>query len=177
MTANLLSGFIGALLGALSSFCVALYSNKKQVERIDKERRINLLTEGYLLSGTLLSTYRNYNPGILNSASFGIRVDDQFQIKIKEAIEVYDKALNFTHLLPMDLRSRWIEALGLIQKLSTFEHQTPESLRIAQLETHNYLAHLKNSILDLLENRVLREEAPTPNFDGLTLRVDEDVQA
>jgi hypothetical protein len=174
MIANLLSGFVGALLGALSSFCVAVYTNKKQVESIALERKFKLVTEGFLLTGKLINTFRSYKPALLNSYGFAMKIDEQTQIRIQEAISYYNEAKNFTHLLPMNVRSRWIEALNLIEKLSTLQNPSPESIQIAQMETLNYLAYLKNSILDLLEDRELREDVPIPTFDGATLALDEE---
>ena len=176
MDSNLLSGFVGAVLGAIASFCVAVYANKKQVAAIAKERRLNLLTDGFILTGKFLESFKYYKPNLLSGSRFGMKLTEDYEFKIRESISIYQELKSLTHLMPFELRNRWIEAQDLVHKFNCQEFKDSESLQIAELETRNYLVHLHNSILDLLEDRDLRDEIQVPIFDGSTLRLDGEIE-
>ena len=176
MDSNLISGFIGAILGAFSSFGVAWYANRKQVEALTFQRRLNSLTEGLQLSGKLLENFRSYKPNLITSSKLGLKIDKDFEFSIREAIQDLQKFKRFTFLLPIELRNRWLESHDLVVKLSHSAFTDIEERKIAELETYNYLAHLHNSILEVLEGRDLPPEVPIPNFDGSILKYDGDVE-
>ena len=89
---NLLSGFVGALFGALVSFAIAIYANNRATKAMDAERLRGHVATAVSLAGQLFDNYLSFNPSLLNQSSFGVRVEENSLGRIKYSIQLHGEA-------------------------------------------------------------------------------------
>lgn len=159
---NLLSGFFGALLGALGSFLVAIYVNKKAVCSLTKERFRNQAANGVVLAGRLLDYFHSYRPDLLNQSSVGMRIQEESLARMQEASRLYDEGKYFEHLLPQELRKRWDSMLLLISDYSRTESLASWNKNRAMVDVQTYIKYVRDSLVNYLDDKYIGEGAPHP---------------
>ena len=159
---NLLSGFIGALLGALSSFMIAIYTNKKAVNSLEAERLRSHVSTAIILAGQLFDNYLAYNPRLINQPSFGVRVEENSLGRMKYSIQLHAEAKYLEHLLPQILRRRWDVMLVLIAEFSAMEKIDGPNRNRAQVDVDHYIQYVRDSCVDFLDGKEVRIEVKGP---------------
>ena len=159
---NLLSGFVGALLGALSSLAIAIYTNKKAIKTMEKEKLRGYVASAVTLAGQLFDNYLSFNPWIINQSSFGMRVEDRTLERIKHSIHLHGAAKYLEHLLPGILRHRWDMMLVLISEYGATEGMDAPNRNRAQVDVGNYIQYVRDSCVDYLDGLEVRCELERP---------------
>ena len=167
---NLLSGFIGALLGALSSFAIAVYANRKAREDLKEERLRGQLAKAVSLSGQLFDNYISYNPFLVYQSNFGLQIKEESLNRINYAIHLYGEAKYLQFLLPQELRLRWDMMLVLISEFSAMEKSDSSKRNRAQVDVEHYIRYVQSSCVDFLDDRQVQNELHRPylNRDDAT---------
>ena len=159
---NLLSGFIGALLGALSSFAIAVYANKKAREDLKEERLRSHLAKAVSLAGQLIDNYISYNPILINQSNFGLQIEEKSITRINAAIYLHGEAKYLQYLLPEVLRHRWDMMLVLISEFSAMERIDSPKRNRAQVDVDHYIRYVQSSCVDFLDGRKVQNELKRP---------------
>ena len=159
---NLLSGFIGALLGALSSLAIAIYTNKKAVKAMEAERLLSHVATAVSLAGQLFDNYLSFSPHLINQSSFGIRIEENSLARTKHSFYLYGEAKYLEHLLPQNLRHRWDMMLVLISEFSTMQRLDGPVRNRAQVDVEHYIRYVRDSCVDFLDGKEVRKELKHP---------------
>jgi hypothetical protein len=159
---NLLSGFVGALLGALSSFAIAIYTNKKAIATLEVERLRSHVASAVILAGQLFDAYLSFNPHRINQSIFGVPIEEKSLNRMKYSIQLHGEAKYLEHLLPQILRHRWDVMLVLIAELSAMEKQDDVTRNRAQVDVDHYIQYVRDSCVDYLDGREVRIEVKGP---------------
>jgi hypothetical protein len=159
---NLLSGFIGALLGALSSFLIAIYANKRASVAMETERLQSHVATAVILAGQLFENYLSFNPHLLNQSIFGLRVEENSLHRIKHSIQLHEEAKYQRFLLPELLRYRWDMMLVLISEFGTMERSEASKVGRAQMDVEHYIQYVRDSCVDFLDGKEMRRELKRP---------------
>jgi len=162
MISNLLSGFIGALLGAAGSLGVAIYSNKKEAKSLEVERLRGYVASAIFLAGQLLDNFLSFKPSIINRSSFGMRVEEGSLVRVNQAIRLHGEAKYLEHLLPEHLRNRWDLLLVLITEFSATESLDLPNRNRAQVDVENFIQYVRDSCVDFLDGNEVRKEIKRP---------------
>lgn len=119
---NLLSGVIGAGLGALASFASVFYVEKSNKKQIREERYRNAVATGVVQIGLLKDCFLNYDPAkrYRGLGSFAQNEDDF--IKANQTIQIFNDCKIQCPLLPQEFRERWNNLLGIVSSLSNRRH-------------------------------------------------------
>lgn len=159
---NLLSGILGALLGALASVCIAIYTNRVGVKNLELERLRGFVSTAVMLSGHLFDNYLAYNPHLLNQNSFGLRVQENYLRRIIETIKLHEEAKYLEHLLPPALRFRWDMMLVLISEYSATENVDSPNRNRARVDVENYIIYVRNSCVNYLDGKEIGLDLDRP---------------
>ncbi len=159
---NLLSGFIGALLGAMSSFAIAVYANKQGRKDLKEERLRSHVAKAVSLAGQLIDNYISYNPLLINQTNFGVQIEEKFFNRINYAIHLHDEAKYLQYLLPEVLRHRWDMMLVLISEFSAMEKSDSVKRNRAQVDLDHYIRYVQSSCVDFLDGRHVQNELKRP---------------
>jgi hypothetical protein len=161
-TSNLLSGFLGALLGALSSLIIAIYTNKRAVKTMETERLRGYVATAVTLSGQLFDNYLSFNPRIINQSNFGMRVEENTLGRMKYSIHLHGEAKYLEHLLPEILRHRWDCMLVLISEFSVTERLDMPNRNRAQVDVENFIKYVRDSCVDFLDGKEVHGDEIRP---------------
>jgi len=159
---NLLSGFVGALLGALSSLSIAIYANKRAVIAMETERLRGYVATAVTLAGQLFDNYISYNPRMIYQSSLGIPVEENTLGRIKHSIQLHGEAKYLEHLLPEILRHRWDMMLVLISEFSVVEKLDMPNRNRAQVDVENFIKYVRDSCVDFLDGKEVHGEEKRP---------------
>jgi hypothetical protein len=159
---NLLSGILGALLGAMASVCIAIYTNRVGVKNLELERLRGFVSTAVMLSGHLFDNYVAYNPHLINQNSFGLRVEENYLRRIKETIKLHDEAKYLQHLLPPALRYRWDMMLILISEYSATDNLDSPNRNRARVDVENYISYVRRSCVKYLEGNEIGSDLDRP---------------
>ena len=162
MISNLLSGFIGALLGALGSLGVAVYTNKKATKSLEAERLRGFVASAVVLAGQLLDNFLAYNPTMVNRSSFGMKIEEGTLMRVNQAIRLHGEAKYLEHLLPGQLRMRWDMMLVLIDEFSSTDTLNSPNRNRAQVEVGNFIQYVRDSCVDFLDGKEIRRNIDRP---------------
>lgn len=159
---NLLSGILGALLGALASVCIAIYTNRVGIKTLELERLRGFVATAVMLSGHLFDNYFSYNPQLINQNNFGLRVEANYLSRINETIKLHGEAKYLEHLLPRELRFRWDMMLVLISEYSATENLDSPNRNRARVDVENYISYVRNSCVDYLDGKEIGIDLDRP---------------
>jgi hypothetical protein len=159
---NLLSGFVGALIGALASFFIAIYTNNKAMKVMDAERLRSHVATAVSLAGQLFDNYLSFNPSLLNQSSFGVRIEENSLGRMKYSIQLHGEAKYLQYLLPQILRHRWDMMLVLVSEFSTMQRLDGPDRNRAQVDVEHYIRYVRDSCVDFLDGKEVRSELERP---------------
>ena len=159
---DLLSGFIGAILGATSSFIIAIISNKNSIKAMELERLRGYTAKAVSLAGELFDNFLFYNPKLINQNSFGMRVEENSLSRIKYSVQLHAEAKYLQYLLPQNLRKRWDMMLVLISEFSATTDLDAPNRNRAQVDVDQYIKYVIDSCVDFLDGKEIRNELVRP---------------
>lgn len=167
---NLLSGFIGAVLGALSSFAIAVYANKQAREDLKEERLRNYLAKAVSLAGQLIDNYISYDPILIYQSNFGLQIEEKSLNRVNYSVNLYEEAKYLQFLLPEVLRHRWDMMLVLISEFSAMEKLDSPKRNRAQVDVDHYIRYVQISCVEFLDGKQVQNEHERPylNREGAT---------
>ena len=159
---ELLSGFVGALLGSFSSYLIAIYSSKKATKAMETERLRGYVATAVSLAGSLFDTFLSYRPNLLHQSRFGLKLDAESLERIEDSVELYGKGKHLTYLLPQVLRNRWDMMLVLIHEFHVAEGLDGPERNRAQVDVEHFIQYVRESCVDFLDGRKVRSELSRP---------------
>lgn len=124
-TDNLLSGLIGAGLGALASFVSVFYVEKSNKRQIREERYRNAVATSLVQVGLLKECFLNYDPAKRNRGLGPFAQNDDDFIRANQTIQIFNDCKIQSPLLPQEFRVRWNNLLGIVSSLANRRHWDP----------------------------------------------------
>ncbi len=156
--AGLIGGVVGAVLTGIFSFFLLGRSQKFEKRQLNRMRIANAIP----LASRLLDEFVNYKPNRLFQAEIGMNLSEQSLIRINSAINLFDESKSVQYLLPQDVRKRWESMLILISEFSNSEQMDATLRNRALCDVQNYIKYVRESLMDLLDEVVLRPDYTRP---------------
>ena len=150
---SLLSGLIGAGLGAFASFVSVYYVDRSNKRQIREERYRNAVATGIIQIGLLYENFTNFDPAkkFRGIGSFS-QNDDDF-IRANKTIQAFHDCKVQGLLLPVELRKRWNCLLGLVSSL-TNRSQWDEFISARSIDDVNaYFEYVIASLTNYLDSK------------------------
>lgn len=155
---GLIGGVVGAVLTGVFSFIILYRSQRFQKQEITQKR----IAEAIPLTVHLFDSFTSYKPNRLFQIEIGFKLSEQSRLRTIAAIELFDECKSMQYLLPMSMRRRWDSMLILISEYSNNEEMDEIMRNRAHCDVQNYITYIRNSLIDLLDEKDLRAELDRP---------------
>lgn len=152
-TDNLLSGLIGAGLGALASFVGVFYVEKSNKRQIREERYRNAAATGLVQVGLLKENFLNYDPAkMYRGLGHFAQNDDDFR-RANQTIQIFNDCKIQSPLLPQEFRERWNNLLGIVSSLANRRHWDQVIAARAIDDVNAYLDYVVASLANYMDSK------------------------
>lgn len=152
-TDNLLSGLIGAGIGALASFASVFYVEKSNKKQIREERHRNSVATGIIKISLLKENFLNFNPAkkFRGIGAFAQNNDDF--LRANQTIDLFNECKFQGLLLPEELRKRWNNLLGIVSGVAN-RHQWDKFVASRSVDDVNaYFDYVILSLTNYLDSK------------------------
>jgi hypothetical protein len=162
MDSNFLYGLVGVILGAAISGLVSWKIAIRNEKFLRQDKLRERIANGLVLSVALLDSFHNFRPLLIVQTQIGLQINEDHKKKILKAIETYDAAKSLQYLLPKELRIRWDEMLTLISEYQNLSSENSIVKNRATCDVQNYILYVRNSLIDVLDSKSLRNDQTRP---------------
>ena len=152
------SAAIGSLIALLASYI----SVRRHEKFTSLEKQRERVAEALQLSAKILDTFTSYRPVFLANSNFGLKIESDYENRIRYAMSVYDDAKYIEYLLPVKFRNRWDQMLILVSEFETIHRLDDVIKNRALCDAQNYIQYVRKSLLDFLDEQDVRPDYPRP---------------
>lgn len=159
---DVIISLVSVFIGSAITFAATFFSISKSEKFAKLEKSREQVGAALIQSSKLSGTFTSYRPALLFQPSFGLKIDPESKIRISRAIEIFDEAKTLQYLLPPVLRKRWELMLILISEFQNLDKIDDIRKNRALCDVQNYIQYVRDSLLDYLDEKQVREELKRP---------------
>ncbi len=168
---NLLSGLIGAGIGALASFMSVFYVEKSNKRQIREERYRNAVATGLVQINLLKECFLNYDPAKRYRGLGTFSQNDDDFIRANQTIQNFIVCKIQSPLLPQELRERWNGLMGLVSNVANRRYWD-EFIAARSIDDVNaYFDYVVASLANYLDSKVLPPNLTPPYLQREDMQV------